>query len=94
METTGQQFIAGKRRSGTSGKQNSVTNPATGEVLAVGNLAGAEDVDEAVAAARAAYAEWSRTTPVERSEALLRWVDLCIHSGFGFQRGDISRLIK
>ncbi|MER5223252.1 gamma-aminobutyraldehyde dehydrogenase [Streptomyces flaveus] len=75
METTGQQFIAGKRRSGTSGEQHSVTNPATGEVLATDTLAGPEDVHEAVAAARAAFAEWSRTTPAERSEAMLRWAD-------------------
>ncbi|GGK98788.1 gamma-aminobutyraldehyde dehydrogenase [Streptomyces flaveus] len=75
METSGQQFIAGKRRSGTSGEQHSVTNPATGEVLATDTLAGPEDVNEAVAAARAAFAEWSRTTPAERSEAMLRWAD-------------------
>ncbi|GHG88428.1 gamma-aminobutyraldehyde dehydrogenase [Streptomyces lanatus] len=75
METSGQQFIAGKRRSGTSGEQYAVTNPATGEVLVTETLAGAEDVDEAVAAARAAFAEWSRATPAERSEAMLRWAD-------------------
>ncbi|NGO41834.1 gamma-aminobutyraldehyde dehydrogenase [Streptomyces ureilyticus] len=75
METSGQQFIAGKRRSGTSGERYEVTNPATGEVLATDTLAGPEDVDEAVAAARAVFAEWSRTTPAERSEAMLRWAD-------------------
>ncbi|MEU0250409.1 gamma-aminobutyraldehyde dehydrogenase [Streptomyces sp. NPDC006235] len=75
MEITGTQFIAGKRRPGTSGEEFSVTNPATGEVLATDTLAGPEDVAEAVAAARAAFAEWSRTTPAERSEALLRWAD-------------------
>ncbi|MEV0742145.1 gamma-aminobutyraldehyde dehydrogenase [Streptomyces sp. NPDC050549] len=75
METTGLQFIAGKRRSGTSGEHYEVTNPATGEVLATEILAGPEDVDEAVAAARAAFCEWSRATPAERSEAMLRWAD-------------------
>ncbi|WP_405733650.1 gamma-aminobutyraldehyde dehydrogenase [Streptomyces sp. NBC_01537] len=75
METTGTQFIAGKRRPGTSGEEFSVTNPATGEVLATDTLAGAEDVDEAVAAARDAFADWSRTTPAERSETMLRWAD-------------------
>ncbi|MFD4599409.1 gamma-aminobutyraldehyde dehydrogenase [Streptomyces sp. NPDC058464] len=71
----GLQFIAGKRRSGTSGERYEVTAPATGEVLAAGALAGSDDVDEAVAAARAAFDEWSHTTPAERSEALLRWAD-------------------
>ncbi|MGW0705705.1 gamma-aminobutyraldehyde dehydrogenase [Streptomyces sp. NPDC002643] len=75
MEITGLQFIAGKRRSGTSGERYEVTNPATGQVLATEILAGPEDVDEAVAAARSAFAEWSRATPAERSEALLRWAD-------------------
>ncbi|CAL9336810.1 Gamma-aminobutyraldehyde dehydrogenase [Streptomyces sp. enrichment culture] len=75
METTGQQFIAGERRSGTSGEPFSVINPATGEVLATDTLAGVEDLDAAVAAAREAFAEWSRTTPAERSAAMLRWAD-------------------
>ncbi|MEU6145607.1 gamma-aminobutyraldehyde dehydrogenase [Streptomyces sp. NPDC047081] len=74
-ETTGTQFIAGKRRPGTSGEEYSVTDPATGEVLATDTLAGAEDVEEAVTAARTAFADWSRATPVDRSEALLRWAD-------------------
>ncbi|MGN9755893.1 aldehyde dehydrogenase family protein [Streptomyces sp. SD31] len=75
MESNGQQFLAGKRRSGTSGEQYEVTNPATGEVLATDTPAGPQDVHETVAAARAAFVEWSRTTPAERSEALLRWAD-------------------
>ena len=72
METSGQQFIAGKRRSGTSGERYEVTNPATGEVLATDTLAGTEDVDAAVAAARAAFPGWSGATPGERSDALHR----------------------
>lgn len=44
METTGTQFIAGKRRPGTSGEEFSVTNPATGEVLATDTLAGVDDM--------------------------------------------------
>ncbi|QOV36876.1 gamma-aminobutyraldehyde dehydrogenase [Streptomyces ferrugineus] len=70
-----QTFIAGKRRSGTSGEEFAVANPATGETLATDVLAGPEDVEEAVAAARAAFAEWSRATAAERSEAMLRWAD-------------------
>jgi betaine-aldehyde dehydrogenase len=73
MDTTGLQFIAGKRRSGTSGHQIAVTNPATGDVLTTDTLAGPDDVNEAAAAARDAFTAWSRTTPADRSEALLRW---------------------
>jgi len=76
MTSTGQQFIAGKRRPGGSAEQVSITNPATGEVLATDTLASPEDVHEAVTAARHAFGDWSRTTPAERSEAMLRWADL------------------
>lgn len=76
MASAGQQFIAGKRRPGGSAEQVSITNPATGEVLATDTLASPEDVHEAVTAARHAFGDWSRTTPAERSEAMLRWADL------------------
>ncbi|MER5478737.1 gamma-aminobutyraldehyde dehydrogenase [Streptomyces sp. NPDC002734] len=75
MHSSADHFIAGRRRPGTSGEHFSVTGPSTGEVLATGILAGPQDVDEAVAAARAAFPAWSRTTPAERSEALTRWAD-------------------
>jgi betaine-aldehyde dehydrogenase len=75
MDGTGQQYIGGKRRSGTSQEQISIINPANGDVLATDTLASAEDVDDAVAAARDAFTSWSRTSPAERSEAMLRWAD-------------------
>ncbi|GAA0527050.1 gamma-aminobutyraldehyde dehydrogenase [Saccharopolyspora subtropica] len=76
MTSTGQHFINGKRRSGSSEERFSVTNPATGEVLAVDTRASADDVDEAVQAARKAFTTWSRTPPAERCDAMLRWADL------------------
>ncbi|MEU6162083.1 gamma-aminobutyraldehyde dehydrogenase [Streptomyces sp. NPDC047130] len=75
MQIDADHFIAGRRRPGTSGERFAVTSPATGEVLASGVLAGPEDVDAAVAAAREAFPAWSRATPAERSEALSRWAD-------------------
>lgn len=74
--SAGQQFIGGKRRRGTSGEQFSITNPANGDLLNTETLASAEDVDEAVAAARDAFPQWSQATPGERSAAMLRWADL------------------
>ncbi|MGW2328601.1 gamma-aminobutyraldehyde dehydrogenase [Streptomyces sp. NPDC001700] len=76
MESAGQQFIAGKRRGGGSREQLTVTNPATGEVLATDTMASPDDVHEAVTAAAQAFGDWSRTTPGERSEAMLRWADI------------------
>ncbi|MFE2635693.1 gamma-aminobutyraldehyde dehydrogenase [Streptomyces scopuliridis] len=69
----GAQFIGGRPRSGTSGRTHAVVNPATGEELYAYELAGAADVDAAVAAAREAFPGWSGTTPGERSDALHRF---------------------
>jgi betaine-aldehyde dehydrogenase len=66
------QFIAGSRRLGGSGETFDVTDPATGETVEQVALAGPADVDAAVAAARAAFPEWSAAPPVERSTALTR----------------------
>ncbi|MGC7100590.1 gamma-aminobutyraldehyde dehydrogenase [Amycolatopsis lurida] len=71
---TSHQFIAGKHRDG-SGADNQVINPATGEGLDTGTLATAEDVEEAVGAAHDAFTSWSRTTPADRADLLLRWAD-------------------
>ena len=70
------QFIAGERRHGTSENVVTVIEPATGEVITTGYCASAKDVDEAVAAAKAAFRTWSRTTPAERSALLARWAEV------------------
>ena len=49
-----------------------VVNPATGEKLARSPLAGAEDVNAAVAAAAAAYPGWRRTPPEDRIQYLFK----------------------
>ncbi|WP_405675644.1 gamma-aminobutyraldehyde dehydrogenase [Streptomyces sp. NBC_01511] len=69
----GAQFIDGRLCPGTSGRMYAVVNPATGEELLTYELAGAADVDAAVAAALAAYPGWAGTTPGGRSEALHRF---------------------
>lgn len=53
-----------------------VINPATGERIAEMPIAERRDVDDAVAAARAAFGGWSRTVPSKRAEALLALADL------------------
>ncbi|MEZ5376205.1 MAG: gamma-aminobutyraldehyde dehydrogenase [Acidimicrobiales bacterium] len=52
-----------------------VVEPATGEVYAEAPRSGAEDIDRAYVAAGRAFETWGRTTPRERSEALLRIAD-------------------
>src|SRR5690606_17879895 len=53
-------------------------NPATGEVLATVYEAQAEDIDEAVKAARKAFDEgpWSKMNPAERSRLMYKLADL------------------
>ena len=70
------QFINGRTEQGTSTHTHDVVNPATGGVVATVDLASAADVDRAVAAARAAFATWARTTPGERSAILHRFASI------------------
>jgi aminobutyraldehyde dehydrogenase len=49
-----------------------VVNPATGELIAEVPAGTAADVDVAVAAAKAAFASWRRTTPAHRAGLLLQ----------------------
>ncbi|WP_081241066.1 gamma-aminobutyraldehyde dehydrogenase [Streptomyces viridosporus] len=69
----GAQFIAGRVTKGTSGRTHTVVDPATGEGVLTYELAGADDVDAAVAAAREAFPAWAGATPGERSDALHRF---------------------
>jgi aminobutyraldehyde dehydrogenase len=52
-----------------------ILNPKTGETILSLPEASPEQIDEAVAAAEAAYAKWSRTTPAERAGLLLKLAD-------------------
>ena len=65
-------WIDGKQVVATSGRNGVITNPATGGVIAEVGFASIEDVDRAVASARAAALEW-RTTPLSRrAEVMFR----------------------
>ncbi|MEV6065776.1 gamma-aminobutyraldehyde dehydrogenase [Nocardia sp. NPDC052001] len=75
MSTQELQFIGGLRRPG-SGEPLSVIAPATGEVIASGASASIADVEAAVAAARAAFPQWSGMTPGERSDIMHNWARL------------------
>jgi 1-pyrroline dehydrogenase len=68
-------FIGGTWRAAKSGKTDEVRNPATGEVLDEVAASSAADIDEAVAAAAAAFPSWSATTPRQRFEALTKIAD-------------------
>ncbi len=61
-----------------------VLNPRTGGLIVEVPEASTDQVDRAVAAARAAFAGWSRTTPAERSAALHRIADRISAEAGGF----------
>ncbi|HEX7311577.1 MAG TPA: gamma-aminobutyraldehyde dehydrogenase [Gaiellaceae bacterium] len=75
-EMTHQVFIGGDWVEAASGETMEVLNPATEEVIARVPRCNAEDVNRAVAAARAALPEWLETTPGERAGILLALADL------------------
>ncbi|CAN7223895.1 aldehyde dehydrogenase family protein [Devosia sp. LjRoot3] len=60
-------FIGG--RSVPTAQYAEVKNPSTGEVVGLMPLAGKEQLDEAVAAAREAFKSWSKTDDAERQRA-------------------------
>jgi malonate-semialdehyde dehydrogenase (acetylating)/methylmalonate-semialdehyde dehydrogenase len=74
-------WIDGKPVAATSGRSGEVTNPATGEVVAKVGFGSIEDVDRAVAAAKAASFEWRATPLSRRTEALFRLRDLIQRNG-------------
>ncbi|WP_028944777.1 CoA-acylating methylmalonate-semialdehyde dehydrogenase [Pseudomonas vranovensis] len=71
-----QHYINGQRRESRSGRFNEVRNPATGQLSARVALASAEELNEAVAAAKAAFPAWSATTPLRRARVLSRFKEL------------------
>jgi betaine-aldehyde dehydrogenase len=65
----------------SAGDVEAVLNPATGEALAQAPITTPQEVDEAVRAARTAFAGWSKTTPAQRAEALLGMADVLEEHG-------------
>ncbi|GGG49178.1 CoA-acylating methylmalonate-semialdehyde dehydrogenase [Chelatococcus composti] len=74
MPTDIPHFIDGRRVAGRSGRTGAVFNPATGEQTGSVALASAEEVHEAVAAAKKAFPEWAATTPLRRARILNRFL--------------------
>ncbi|MGH2425132.1 MAG: aldehyde dehydrogenase family protein, partial [bacterium] len=69
-----QLVLDGRETAALSGRTASVTNPATGEAVAIVPIAGEDDADRAVLAAHRAFEEghWPRMAASERGRALIR----------------------
>jgi betaine-aldehyde dehydrogenase len=68
-------FVGGEYRPTHDGVTSPVVDPCTGETFASAPVSRDPDLDDAFAAAKAAFAGWCETTPAERSYALLHIAD-------------------
>jgi malonate-semialdehyde dehydrogenase (acetylating)/methylmalonate-semialdehyde dehydrogenase len=69
-------WIDGKVVEGTSGRSGVVWNPATGEQQASVDFASVEEMDRAVAVAKAAFPAWRATNLSRRAEVMFRMREL------------------
>lgn len=75
MHTLNQHFINGRFVSSHGQETVDVHNPATGELIGRATLGDEEDTRLAIAAAKAAFPAWSKTTLEERKDYLQRIAD-------------------
>jgi malonate-semialdehyde dehydrogenase (acetylating) / methylmalonate-semialdehyde dehydrogenase len=71
-------FIGGQWVPSRSARTEAVYNPATGEIIAHVPLSGADEVDEAVQAARKAFPGWSGTAVPRRARILFKYQQLLV----------------
>ena len=69
-------FIAGQVQPSTSGRAQDVFNPSTGQVQAQVALASLDEVNQAVAAAQAAFPAWAETAPLKRARVMFKFKEL------------------
>jgi len=69
-------YIGGRRIAGRRDRIQDVFNPATGDVTGHVALASAQEVDEAVAIARAAFPGWAAMPPIRRARLMNRLLGL------------------
>ncbi|HLJ66437.1 MAG TPA: CoA-acylating methylmalonate-semialdehyde dehydrogenase [Chloroflexota bacterium] len=81
-------YIGGRWVPSAGGTSLPVCNPATGQTIAHVPLSDGDDVDRAVAAAQAAFAEWRQVPPIERARAMFKLRELLLEN-----RGTLARLV-
>jgi malonate-semialdehyde dehydrogenase (acetylating)/methylmalonate-semialdehyde dehydrogenase len=69
-------YINGRRVENPSNRLGDVFNPATGKIIRQVPLATSGEVNEAVAAARKVFPDWSRNTPLRRARIMSKFKDL------------------
>ena len=76
LKATVGHWISGRHVPPASGRAQPVYNPATGAVAREVALANADEVNAAVAAAKAAFPAWADTPPLRRARVLFKFLDL------------------
>ena len=69
-------YIGGRLVAGASGRQQAVYNPSTGKVARQVALASVEEVNAAVASAKAAQPAWGDTPPIRRARVMNAFLQL------------------
>jgi aldehyde dehydrogenase (NAD+) len=82
-------YIGGEWVESASGETFESTSPATGDSIGVFPKSNAEDVDRAVAAAKAAYEKWRLVPAPKRGEILYRFANLMID-----EKGELTDLMS
>jgi malonate-semialdehyde dehydrogenase (acetylating)/methylmalonate-semialdehyde dehydrogenase len=81
-------WIGGESVQGTSGRKGPVYNPATGEQVGEVGFASIEEIDRAVAAAKAAFPAWRRWSLSKRADLMFR-----VYQLMDEHRDDLARLL-
>lgn len=71
-----QNAIGGAFTDSTSGRTQPIYNPATGEAVGTLPLSSGEEVNQAVANAKAAFPAWHATPPLKRARIMFRFLEL------------------
>ena len=69
-------WINGSLKSSSSDRFGDIFNPATGEVISRLPMGNKKDLEEAVNAAEAAYASWSKTSITKRAQVMFKYKEL------------------
>src|SRR5690606_29069204 len=72
-------FINGQIAGGSSQRRQAVFNPALGTVARHVVLAETQDIDQAVASAKAAFDGWANTSPLRRARVMFKFLELMNH---------------
>jgi aldehyde dehydrogenase (NAD+) len=84
-----QNYIAGEWTDATSGETFESTSPANGDAIGTFPRSGAEDVERAVSAAKAAFEDWRLVPAPKRGEILFRFGQLLID-----QKEELAQLMS